>query len=346
VAARFTRRHNLAVIGVVGAGAMGAALAILHARAGLRTALLGTRYDDATIEECRSGRPHPALGITLEPGIDCRPHGKWGAVLRNTERVVIGVSSDGLAEMAAEVAPLSRANVVWAIATKGWDRSSLRLPSEVVSSVLGSADRVAVLGGPALAPELVARAPTAMVVASADVEVAEGVAATLRAGGVRATATDDVVGVEIGAAYKNVTAIAVGMCEGLSERLPESVFIHRFANARAATFAQGLRDMSALVEALGGRAETILGLAGAGDLYVTCLGGRNGNFGRLLGSGQTADQAQESIGSTVEGIANTGAAIAVAERLGVDVPAARAVSSVLTGELSPEQAVAKLLAPG
>jgi glycerol-3-phosphate dehydrogenase (NAD(P)+) len=345
VAARTVRRHNLAVIGVVGAGAMGAALAIVHARAGLRTALLGTRFDDATIEECRAGRAHPALGISLDPTIDCRPHGKWGAVLRNTERVVIGVSSDGLADVVAECAPLSKTNAVWAIATKGWDGDSLRLPSDVAASVLGSRARVAVFGGPALAPELVAGAPTAMVVAADELEVAEGVAATLRAAGVRAAPTDDVVGVEIGAAYKNVTAIAVGMCEGLSERLPESVYIHRFANARAATFAQGLQDMCALVEALGGRTGTIIGLAGAGDLYVTCLGGRNGNFGRLLGSGQTPAQAQATIGSTVEGIANTSAAIAVADRVGVGVPAALAVASVLSGERSPEAAIAGLLAP-
>lgn len=333
------------MIGVVGAGAMGAALAILHARAGLRTALLGTRFDDATIEACRSGHPHPALGISLDPAIDCRPHGKWGAVLRNTERVVIGVSSDGLADMVAEVAPLSRTNVVWTVATKGWDRETLRLPSEVVSAELGSADRVVVLGGPALAPELVAGAPTAMVCASVDTDVANEVAATLRDAGVSATVTDDVTGVEIGAAYKNVTAIAVGMCEGLTERLPESVYIHRFANARAAIFAQGLLDMSALAEALGGRSETILGLAGAGDLYVTSLGGRNGNFGRLLGSGQTPDQAQATIGSTVEGVANTAAALAVAQRLGVELPAARAVASVLAGELSPEAAIADALKP-
>ncbi len=324
---------------------MGAALAIVHSRAGVRTALLGTKFDDATIEACRSGGPHPALGIVLDPAIDCRPHGRWGAVLRNTERVVIGVSSEGLANVAAEVAPLARTNVVWTVATKGWDPETLRLPSEVIASVLGTAERVVVLGGPALAPELVAGAPTAMVCASADADVAGEVATTLRSAGVSASVTDDVVGVEIGAAYKNVTAIAVGMCEGLTERLPESVYIHRFANARAAIFAQGLRDMSALAGAMGGRAETILGLAGAGDLYVTSLGGRNGNYGRLLGAGQTPEQAQATIGSTIEGVANTSAAISVAERLGVDVPAARAVASVLSGELTPEAAITNALAP-
>jgi glycerol-3-phosphate dehydrogenase (NAD(P)+) len=334
------------VIAVIGAGAMGAALAILHARAGLRTALLGTRFDDAAIAACRTGRPHPALGIALDPTIDCRKHDTWGAVLPNTERVVLAVSSDGLADVVAEVAPKARPHVIWTIATKGWDAQTLRTPSQVVADALGSNERVVVLAGPALAPEVVAGAPTAMVAASVTDHVAKDVAATLEAGGVSPTITDDVAGVEVAAAYKNVTAIAVGMCEGLSERLPERVYVHRYANARAAMFARGLCDMSVMAGAQGGRPETIFGLAGAGDLYVTCLGGRNGNFGRLLGAGQTADQARATIGSTVEGVANTEAALRIADRLGVEVVAARAVQAVLSAEVSPEQAVTSALMSG
>jgi glycerol-3-phosphate dehydrogenase (NAD(P)+) len=183
-----------------------------------------------------------------------------------------------------------------------------------------------------------------MVCASSDAEAAASVARTLDAAGVSAMVTDDVPGAEIAAAYKNVTAIAVGMCEGLSETLPESVFVHRFANARAATFAVGLRDMCTLSSALGGRIDTIVGLAGAGDLYVTCLGGRNGNLGRLLGSGQTPDQAQRTIGSTVEGVANTTAALELADKLGVELVAARIVADVLSGDLPPADAVARGLA--
>lgn len=321
---------------------MGAALAMVHARAGAPTTLLGTRFDDATVEAVRAGRPHPALGISLPPAIDCREYDAWGAVLRNADRVVLGISSDGLAEVVSEVAPRVKPGAVWAIATKGWDPDTLRTPSEVVSDAGGQ--RIAVLAGPALAPELVAGAPTAMVCASSDADAAGSVARTLAAAGVSAMVTDDVPGAEIAAAYKNVTAIAVGMCEGLSETLPESVFVHRFANARAATFAVGLRDMCTLAGALGGRIETIVGLAGAGDLYVTCLGGRNGNLGRLLGSGQTPEQAQRTIGSTVEGVANTTAALALADKLGVRLVAARIVADVLNGDLSPADAVARGLA--
>jgi glycerol-3-phosphate dehydrogenase (NAD(P)+) len=158
-----------------------------------------------------------------------------------------------------------------------------------------------------------------------------------------ASVSDDVGAVEVAAAYKNVTAIAVGMCEGLSERLTESVYVHRFANARAAMFAHGLQDMTRLAAAEGGRIETILGLAGAGDLYVTCLGGRNGNFGRLLGGGQTPQQAQTTIGSTVEGVPNTYAALALAARDGVQLRAAPAVAAVLSGTSSPADALALAL---
>lgn len=335
------------MISVIGAGAMGAALAIAHARTGLPTALLGTRFDDAAIEACRAGGPHPALGVVLDHAIDCRRHGSWGGVLPNAERVVLGVSSDGLVDVATEVAAgvgqRARARVVWTVATKGWDADTLRTPSEVLRDVLGHGDRLVILGGPALAPEIVAGAPTAMVCASANAEVGGLVATTLRAAGVSASVTDDVAGVEIAAAYKNVTAIAVGICEGLSERRAEAVYIHRFANARAAMFARGLEDMWRLAGSSGGRHETILGLAGAGDLYVTCLGGRNGTFGRLLGAGQTPEQALATIGSTVEGVANTTAALEIADRLGVEVAAARAVNAVLSGEATPEEAIARVL---
>jgi glycerol-3-phosphate dehydrogenase (NAD(P)+) len=332
------------VIAVVGAGAMGTALALLHHRAGMPTTILGTKFDDATVDALRSGRPHPALGISVPAEIESRAHGRWGAVLQNTERVVVAVSSDGLPDVVADVARLVRPDSVWLVATKGWDQHTLRTPSEVVSALAPAAERIVVLGGPVLAPELVAAAPTAMVVASRDIGVAREVARSLEPGGVAAPATDDVAGVEIGAAYKNVTAIAVGMSEGLSERLPESVYVHRFGNARAALFAHGLRDMIALAAPKDGRVETILGLAGAGDLYVTCLGGRNGNFGRLLGEGQTPDQARNTIGSTVEGIPNTAAALAIGGQLGLELVAARAVDDVLSGRAAPDEAVAAAIA--
>ena len=320
------------MIAIVGAGAMGAALAIVHTRAGSRVALLGTKYDDATIEACSSGDPHPALGITLPSSIRFRRSGQWDADLADAERIVLAVSSEGLADVVAECGG-ARPDAVWLVATKGWDSATLRTPSEVIGH-----DRVVVLAGPALAPELAMAAPAALVCASRDTDLAASVAKDLD--GVSVAVTDDVPGVEIAAAYKNVAAIAVGMCEGLGERQIERVHPHRYANARATLFSQGLRDMTTLAEARGGRPETILGLAGSGDLYVTCLGGRNGAFGRLLGIGETPEQAHAAIGSTVEGVANTRSALRVAERDGVELPVARTVDAVLSGRVPAGAAIA------
>jgi glycerol-3-phosphate dehydrogenase (NAD(P)+) len=189
------------------------------------------------------------------------------------------------------------------------------------------------LGGPALAAEIVVGAPTALVAAAADLALAERVAASLRSTMLGVAITDDVTGTETGSAYKNVVAIAVGICEALTDRVGQSAVIHRFANARAAVFAQGLVDMAHLAEARGGRTATILGLAGAGDLFVTSLGGRNGRFGRLLGAGQAPDQAVRAIGSTVEGVPNTTAALALSARWSLDLPTARAVDMALREQL-------------
>ncbi|HVW31841.1 MAG TPA: NAD(P)H-dependent glycerol-3-phosphate dehydrogenase, partial [Acidimicrobiia bacterium] len=230
----------------------------------------------------------------------------------------------------------------WVLATKGWDPATLQTPSEVTTEILGGTGRFVVLGGPALAAEIVVGAPTALVAAGADLALTERVAASLRSTMVGVAVTDDVVGTQIASAYKNVVAIAVGLCEGLTDRFGQSAVIHSFANARAAVFAQGLVDMAHLAEARGGRTATILGLAGAGDLFVTSLGGRNGRFGRLLGAGQSPDRALRAIGSTVEGVANAAAALRLGDRLGLDLPTARAVDLALREQLVGEEGLVGL----
>lgn len=321
---------------------MGAALAVVFARAGLPVTLLGTAYDQAAIDACRNDRPHPALGVALHPDVGVHPYEGWAEVLRDATRVVVVVSSDGLSGVVSEAARLAPPETRWVVATKGWDKDGLRTPSEAVEAATGGAP-VVVLAGPALAAELVAGAPTAVICASRHPGEAAEVASILRSAAVDAAVTDDVTAAEVGAAYKNVTAIAVGMCEGLSDRLAERVLVHRFADARAAVFALGLRDMCRLALPRGGRVETIIGLAGAGDLYVTCLGGRNGAFGRLLGNGESPERALAAIGSTVEGATNTRAALAIAERSGTTLDVAEAVDAVLSERLDPEAAIIEVL---
>jgi glycerol-3-phosphate dehydrogenase (NAD(P)+) len=327
---------------------MGTALAIHAARSNPGTVLLASEWDMAAVEAWRAGRPHPALGL-MHPDVPCIVPEEWDRALAETDILVVAVSTDGLAPMIEQAVPHLPTDASIVIATKGWQSDTLEFPSAVATRVGGDASRVVSVAGPGLAPEIAIGAPTMLVCAGTDPERTRLVARALRSATLSTVVTDDVVGAETGSAYKNVVAIAVGICEGFSERLIERASVHAFANARAAVFAQGLIDMVRLAENLGGRADTIIGLAGAGDLYVTCLGGRNGRFGRLLGAGETAEQAKRVIGSTVEGVPNCTAALAIADRVGIDLPTARAVEAALAERLSDTEGaeyVARLLISG
>jgi glycerol-3-phosphate dehydrogenase (NAD(P)+) len=242
----------------------------------------------------------------------------------------------------AAAAAHTRGNAVWVLATTGWQPGTLLTPSQVAVQVLGDATPVVTLAGPAIAAEIVVGSPTALLCASSDPEARRLVARTLSAPSMLTLTTSDVAGAETASAFKNVVAIAVGIGQGLSERFIESAFVRAFANVRAAIFAQGMVDMVDLAEASGGRASTVVGLAGSGDLYVTCVGGRNGRFGQLLGSGASPAQALRTIGSTVEGVASTAAALELAVRHAVDLPTARAVDLALREGLTGEHALEQL----
>jgi glycerol-3-phosphate dehydrogenase (NAD(P)+) len=336
------------MIAVIGAGAMGTALGMHVARANPSTVLLATTWDGAVVDAWRAGKPHPALGLT-HPALPCRPYEEWDADLGQAETIIVAVSSDGLRDVLVDAVPRARPDATWVIATKGWQPDTLESPCDVATALLGTSDRVVSLAGPGLAPEIAVGAPTVLVCASRRADSAQSAARILSGPNLSTITTDDVVGAETGSAYKNVVAVAVGLCEGFSERLVERGAVHEFANARAVVFALGLIDMARLGEQLGGRADTVLGLAGAGDLYVTCLGGRNGRFGRLLGAGQTPEQARKVIGSTVEGVANCAAALAIAKRESIDLPSARAVEAALAQKYSDTEdadEIARLLVTG
>lgn len=321
---------------------MGSALAVHRARHHADVRLCTTEHDGQALEAWEGHLPHPALGVLLPTTVPCYPPDRWDEALTGAEQVAVCVSSPGVEATVRRAAPWVRPDAVWILTTKGWQPGSLRSPSETVRALLGPQARIVTLGGPTLAAEIVVGAPTAMVCAAADIALAEAVAASLHSRFLAMAVTDDVAGVEVASAYKNVVAIAVGICEGLVERLGQSAVVHSFANARAAVFAQGLLDMCRLAEAKGGRASTILGLAGAGDLFVTSLGGRNGRFGRLLGAGQTPDQALRAIGSTVEGVANTAVALQLAELLSLHLPTATAVELALHHGLLDDEGLAVL----
>jgi glycerol-3-phosphate dehydrogenase (NAD(P)+) len=323
-------------VAVLGAGAMGTALAVHSARNGADAVLLATERDAAVVDTWRRGLPHPALRMPFHHYVRCRPAEEWPEVLPAADVVFVAVSSAGLPEVLSVAARIGAPGATWVLATKGWAEETLRTPSEVAAAALGDVPVVS-LAGPALAAEFLAGSPTGLLCASADPPARRCAAGVLASPTTAVFTTSDVAGAETAAAFKNVVAVAVGLAEGLSDRYTESALVASFNNARAAVFARGLLDMLALAEERGGRVATVLGLAGAGDLYVTCQHGRNGLFGRLLGSGATVEGAIHSIGSTVEGVANTAAALRLAARSGLDLPSARVVELALTEDLTGEK---------
>jgi glycerol-3-phosphate dehydrogenase (NAD(P)+) len=327
-------------VAVLGAGAMGTALACHLQRNGAAVSLLATARDGAVLEAWRDRAPHPGLQLPF-PDVPLYPPDSWAEVLPRAGVVFVAVTSAGLGTVLADAAPATCDGAVWTLATKGWEPGTLRTPSEVAASVLEGAPVVS-LGGPALAAELAVGAPTGLLCATRDRGSGRRVANLLTSRTTEAFTTPDVAGAETAAAFKNVVAIAVGLAEGLAGRLVQGTPVNIFGNARAGVFAAGLRDMDRLVRSRGGRAATVLGLGGAGDLFLTCQYGRNGRFGRLLGAGSSVESALRAIGSTVEGVANTAAALALAERSGIDLPSARIVDRALRQDASDEGEVERL----
>ena len=195
--------------------------------------------------------------------------------------------------------------------------------------------RAGVLSGPSFALEVARGQPTALVAASEHAEVREALVAAFHSPTLRVYANDDIVGVEVGGAVKNVLAIATGLCDGLGLGL----------NARAALITRGLAEMTRLGLALGAKAETFMGLSGLGDLVLTATGdlSRNRKVGLLLAQGQTLQQAVASLGHVAEGVYCARTVVQRAQSLGVDMPIAQSVVALLDGRLLPEQAVALLM---
>jgi glycerol-3-phosphate dehydrogenase (NAD(P)+) len=291
----------------------------------------------------RRGEPHPALGVTFPPGLGMVEPDGWRPALAVADIVLVAVSSQGLQRMLEAARPHVPPGTIWVLATKGWQPESLQTPSEVAAAALGPAAPVVTIAGPGMAAEIVAGSPTALLCASRDADARRRVAHALTTPLMLVVTTSDVAGAETASAFKNVAAIAIGIAEGMSDRFIESAFVRTFANARAAMFAQGMTDMVRLVEARGGSMSTVMGLAGSGDLYVTCVGGRNGRFGRLLGAGSTPEQAVRAIGSTVEGVPNTVAALSLAARSSIELPTAQMVDLALHRQLTDDHAMDLIL---
>jgi glycerol-3-phosphate dehydrogenase (NAD(P)+) len=245
------------------------------------------------------------------------------------------VPSHGLRDTLAQIKPMltPESRICWA--TKGFELSTGKLPHQVAAEVLGPEFPVAVLSGPTFAKEVGAGLPTAMTIASNDGDFAKDLAEAISSDNFRAYTSDDIIGVEVGGAVKNALAIGAGMSDGLGFG----------ANTRIALINRGLVELMRLGVALGAKKETFMGLAGMGDLVLTCTDdlSRNRRMGLALAAGKTVEEAQEEIQQVVEGVKAAKAVHDVAEELGIEMPIANQVYRILYEGVAPREAVEALM---
>lgn len=283
---------------VIGAGVMGSAVAIYLANNGQDVNLWGTQWDDDFIREMKEEGTNSSLGVKAPENMSYFYSQELEKAFEDVKLVIIVVISKGMESMAKTIAPyLKEDNLILSV-TKGIDGPSLKTMSKIIEDSIPQElkDSVSVikLGGPIIAKELAQSKYSEGVFASKDLEAAQYAASLFKSSKFRTNTSTDIEGVDLCAAFKNSYAIAMGIVEGLEEGAN---------NPTAALMARGSLEMSRIVKAYGGQVETALGVAGVGDYYVTAQGGRNGQFGKLLGKGHSPDQALEEMNhQTVEGL--------------------------------------------
>lgn len=319
-------------IAVLGAGSWGTALAIVLARNGRRVRLWGhaPEHLSALARERRNRTflPEVAFPQTLEVCADLKAAVEGGHAL-------IVVPSHAFRAVLTQIKPHLHAGNILAWATKGIEPGSAQLLSEVVRTVLGEQTPTGVISGPSFATEVAAGLPVALTTAAQDLATAQAIAQWLRNAHVRVYPGTDLVGVQIGGAVKNVMAIAAGISDGLGFG----------ANARAALITRGLAEITRLGMALGGARETFMGLAGMGDLVLTCTDdqSRNRRLGLALAQGRKSAEFLAQLGQVAEGVGTTREIYLLAQRLQVDMPITEQVYRVLFEECPPRAAVQALL---
>jgi glycerol-3-phosphate dehydrogenase (NAD(P)+) len=318
-------------IAVLGAGAWGSALAVSFSSQHEVRLWSRAPGDCAELARTRTSRYLPGVpipeAVRIEPGL---VHALAGCDL-----IIVATATAGLRDAASAVALIApEPALIWAC--KGFETSTGELPHQIVAEALPGARRVAALSGPSFALEVARGQPTALVCASRDAAFAADVAAKLNSARLRIYSSDDLAGVELGGALKNVIAIAAGISDGLE--------LGR--NARAALITRGLAEIARMGVAMGGRIETFSGLAGLGDLVLTCTGdlSRNREVGVRLAQGKALAEVLAELGHVSEGVASARAALEHARKLAVEMPITEAVCAVLYESRSPRQAVQQLLA--
>lgn len=326
-----TKQEN--PIAVLGAGSWGTALAIQLCRAGGPVTLWGHEPEliaDISAAGCNE-RYLPGIALPEQLSMTS----DLASAVADVQDVLIVVPSHAFRAVLTALAPLlgENARILWG--TKGLESGSGKLLHEVAGEVLGETIPMAVVSGPTFAREVAEGLPTAVTVASNDEQFANDIAARLHSKTFRAYTNQDVAGVEVGGAVKNVLAIAAGIADGLGYG----------ANARTALITRGLAEMMRLGEVLGGHRETFMGLAGLGDLMLTCTDNqsRNRRLGLALGQGESMETALANIDQVVEGVQTAREVHDLALSRGVDMPITEQVFNVLYDGATPKQAVQALL---
>jgi glycerol-3-phosphate dehydrogenase (NAD(P)+) len=327
-------------LAVLGAGAWGTALAVSAANGSHQVRLWARDAQQAAEMQVQRVNPRylPGAAFPASLAVESGPLGLSHAALAGAELIVIATPMAGLRGMLMQLAGAS-VPVAWLC--KGFEaplaglESSIGLLGHEVCRASAPDVMSGILSGPSFAQEVAKGQPTALVAASEHAAVREALVAAFHSPTLRVYGNDDIVGVEVGGAVKNVLAIATGLCDGLNLGL----------NARAALVTRGLAEMTRLGLALGAKAETFMGLSGLGDLVLTATGdlSRNRKVGQLLAKGMSLEQAVASLGHVAEGVYSARTVVQRARALGVDMPISEAVVALLEGQTQPEQAVAALM---
>ena len=319
-------------LAIIGAGSWGTALSIALAprfsgirlwvnEADLATRMAATRINDLYLPDC------------LIPN-NVVIYGDVGEALQGADVVLTVTPSHVTRAVYQRILPHMNSRTVFVSATKGLENGSLLRMSEVISQVLGNVP-VAVLSGPSFAREVARLEPTALVAASTDPGVAEAVQAAFSGPNFRVYASDDPIGVEIGGSIKNVVAIGAGVLHGMGLG----------NNAMAALITRGLAEITRLAVAMGGKPQTLAGLAGLGDLVLTCTGdlSRNRTVGMELAHGRKLDEIVNSMKMVAEGVKTTNVAVELAKRYSIEMPIAEQMYQMLHFGSSPQEAIRRLM---
>ena len=319
-------------IGIFGGGAWGTALALTARRAGRQVALWAREAEVVAAINRDHVNPDFLPGVTLDPAITATSD---LAEMRAADALLLVAPAQHLRALAGALAAHLPAGLPLLICTKGIEERTGALMGEVAAAALPSAP-IAVLSGPTFAIEVARGLPTAVTLACADRTLGRRLIAALGTRSFRPYLSDDVIGAEIGGAVKNVLAIACGIVMG--RKLGD--------NARAALITRGLAEMVRLALRKGGKAETLMGLSGLGDLVLTCtsLQSRNHSLGTALGEGRALAEILAERRSVAEGVTSAAATAALAKRLGVDMPIVNAVDAILHKGAAIDHAIESLLA--